>query len=90
MEGWFGPKNPKLSHGGLVLGEGNPIMAGYAGIEVQGGHKKGLVWAKKDKQKLSHGGSVLAGEMQGGSFWGRGTLLEQGTLGLRCREGVIR
>ena len=41
MEGWFGPKNQKLSHGGLVLGEGNPIMTGYAGIKMQRGHKKG-------------------------------------------------
>ena len=58
-EGWIGPKNKlKPSCRGLVLASevwvclfldrGDPIMAGYAGIEVKGRHNQvgGLVWAK--------------------------------------------
>ena len=60
--GWFGPKNQKPSHWGsvlasemqvgLILGRGDPIGAGYAGVEVVRGrdrvrHKGGLVWAAK-------------------------------------------
>jgi hypothetical protein len=34
----LGQKNQKSSHGGSVLGRGDPIGAGYAGVEVVRGH----------------------------------------------------
>ena len=78
MEGWFGPKkNQKLSHGGLVLGEGNPIMTGYAGIEVWGGHKKGLVWAKQTNKNWAMEAQFWLVECRGahfgveGPYWSR-------------------
>ena len=42
---------------GLIWGRGDPIGAGYAGIEVLGGHdlvmcEGRFIWAKKPKTKL--------------------------------------
>ena len=78
-------KKPKRSRGGSALanitrrgflsGRGDPIGAGYAGVEVVGGcdwaRCKGVLVVAK-KAKPSCGGSVLANETRGGFFSGRG------------------
>jgi hypothetical protein len=60
---------------GFLSGRGDPIGAGYAGVEVVGGcdwaRCKGVLVVAK-KAKPSWGGSVLANEMWGGFFSGRG------------------
>jgi hypothetical protein len=60
---------------GFLSGRGDPIGAGYAGVEVVGGcdgaRCKGVLVVAK-KAKPSWGGSVLANQMWGGFFSGRG------------------
>ena len=58
----------------LVLGRGDHIGQGNAGVEALGGHdqvrhKRG--WFGTKNQKPSHGGSVLVSETWVGLFWGK-------------------
>ena len=77
---------------GFLSARGDPIKAGYAGVEVVGGcdwaRCKGVLVVAK-KAKPSWGGSVLANEMWGGFFRVEGTLLGRGTLWFRWWWGVI-
>src|ERR1700676_4633094 len=93
-------KKPKRSRGGSALanetrrgflsGRGNPIGAGYAGVEVVGGcdwaRCKGVLVVAK-KAKPSCGGSVLANETRGGFFSGRGDPIGGGDAGVGVGVG---
>ena len=72
------------------MGRGEPIGAGYAGVEVPGG----CDWVKREgdwfghiNQKPSGRGSVLANEMREGSFLGRGDPIGAGYAGVEVLGG---
>ena len=78
---------------GLILGRGDPIGAGYTGIEVLGGQflvrcKERFIWNKKPKTKLQ--AQFWLAKCGRASFEVEGTPLGWGMLRLRCREGTIR